>query len=139
MALIRPLGDIVRKYRDVTPLRTPYYEAGVKAPLRNWEEQSLKAAANWAEGVAKAAADKRYERRVKEVGLKKWQDMAIAKGTGRWGPGIEIGLPYYENAFAKVREVIEKTELPPRYPKGDPRNIERVRVMAAALRKLKVG
>jgi hypothetical protein len=36
-------------------------------------------------------------------------------------------------------QVIESIQLPPRGPKGDPRNIERVRVIAQALRARKLA
>jgi hypothetical protein len=35
--------------------------------------------------------------------------------------------------------VISSTTLPPKYAKGDPRNVQRVATMAAALRAAKMG
>ena len=36
-------------------------------------------------------------------------------------------------------ETIAATQLPPRFAKGDPRNVQRVAAIAAALRKRKTG
>ena len=45
----------------------------------------------------------------------------------------------YATKMAPVLKIIETTTLPPRFAKGDPRNIERVKVLAAALRKGRTG
>jgi len=50
-----------------------------------------------------------------------------------------VGGDDYEKGFAPYRDEIEKTALPPRYPRRDPRNIQRVATIAAALGKKKTG
>jgi hypothetical protein len=50
-----------------------------------------------------------------------------------------VGSDDYEKGFAPYRDVIEQTALPPRFPKRDPRNIQRVSAIATALAKKKTG
>ena len=45
----------------------------------------------------------------------------------------------YAKGFAPYHDVIEKTELPPRYAKGDERNYERVKAIGQALHKAKLA
>jgi len=52
MPAIRSAKDIAQKWATVTPMRGADYEAGVKAPLKNWETQTIAAADAWEGGVS---------------------------------------------------------------------------------------
>jgi len=80
-----------------------------------------------------------FQKGVAAAGDNKWSQAAQGKGAERFGPGAQAGVGDYEKGVAKYLSVIENTQLPPRGPKGDPRNFERVKVMATALRKAKTG
>jgi len=75
---------------------------------------------------------------VKTAGTSKWQRNALEKGCARWANGIMLAEDAYIQGFTPYAQVISNTKLPPRGPKGDPKNIERVRVMADALHAEKV-
>jgi hypothetical protein len=89
--------------------------------------------------VTGAAQAKSFQKGVQAAGTPKWQSKALSKGTARYGPGVAEGEPDFAQGFDRFRTVIEGTNLPPRFAKGDPRNVERVRVMSTALRRAKVG
>lgn len=138
MAEIRAVSEIAEKWARVTPQRSEDYEQGVRNPKEDWASKTAGAADNWKQGVQQAAQDGRFTKGVQAAGTSKWQDRTIAKGVQRWGPGVQLGQGDYETGFAPFAAVIARTQLPPRFPKGDPRNIERVRVIATALRNAKV-
>lgn len=133
MPAIKSVADIARKYARVAPTRTEDYESGVRNPRVDWKTATAAAEPSYKEAVTRAATEGRFGKGVAAAGTEKWQKKAIDKGTQRWGPGVQIAQPDYEKAFAKYRDVIERTTLPPRYPKGDPRNIQRVAAIAKAL------
>jgi len=139
MPAIRSAADIARKWAEVTPLRAGDYEAGVRAPKVDWQTATEEAADAWGEGVEKARAEGRFAAGVRKATTAKWQRKAIEVGVRRWPDGVRVAQPDYQAGFAPYRDVIERTVLPPRYAKGDPRNIERVREMAMALHRAKVG
>jgi len=139
MALIRPISDIAEKWQRVTPQRADDYKKGVESPLRDWEKNASAAEGAWEEGVQQAAADKRFGKGVKKAGTGKWQRKARDLGVPRWPQGIRVARPDYEAGFAPFRDEIEKTVLPPKGPKGDPRNYDRVRAIADALHKKKLS
>jgi len=139
MPAIRSSADVAKKWARVTPQRVDDYRDGVSSPKRSWEEATSNAQSAYESGVQKSISDKRFSKGVKAAGNEKWQSGAKIKGADRWGPGVTIAESDYSSGFGKFRDVIESTTLPPRYAKGDPRNIERVRVMAGALRSAKVG
>jgi len=139
MPAIRSSAEIAEKWASVTPTRSGFYEAGVKSPRVDWARATAAAAENYKSGVTLAAAEGRFQKGVTRVGTEKWQRKAIDVGTGRWGPGVSIAAPDFAAGFAPFRDVIEKTALKPRFPKGDPRNYDRVKQIGDALHALKVS
>lgn len=133
MAEIRPMDVIGEKWSRVTPQRRPDYEYGIQNPRRDWAEAASAANDSWKSGVAAAAAADRFGKGVKKVGTSKWKDRSIKKGPSRFAEGVIIGRPDYQKAFAPFADTIKGTTLPARFPKGDPRNIERVAAIATAL------
>lgn len=139
MPKIRSLEEITRKWTEVTPMRADEYVKGVLAPKEDWKSKTLGAARNYELGITSSLANKSFEKGVGKSSTGKWQAKASVKGGARFGPGVRDAGPDYNSGFAPYRDVIANTTLPPRYPKGDPRNIERVRAMAKALRDKKLA
>ncbi|MBM4338980.1 MAG: hypothetical protein FJ110_05515 [Deltaproteobacteria bacterium] len=139
MAEVKSLSAIQEKYGRVTPGRSEDYKLGVASPRRDWQKAAIAGEANYKTGVTAAANAGLYGKGVNAAGTQKWKDRALAKGPGRFSEGTMLAAPDFAKGFAKFRDVIEKTTLPARFPKGDPRNVERVRVISSELRKAKVG
>jgi hypothetical protein len=139
MPAIRSIAELAEKYKRVTPGRRADYEAGITKPKADWETQTLAAEDAWVGGVQEAISEKRFPKGVREKGTAGWQADTKQKGPERWAPGIGYGAPKYEKNYAHYRDVIERTTLPPKFAKGDPRNFDRVIAIATALRQAKVG
>lgn len=139
MAEIKSLAAIRDKWTRVTPGRTEDYKLGIKNPKRDWEEETIAAKGNWKAGVDAAAAKDLFGKGVTKAGSKKWQDKALLKGPGRFAEGVYIAGDDYEKGFAPFREAIARVDLGPRFPRRDPRNLERVRKVVEALVTEKVG
>lgn len=132
-------SNVGSKWARVTALRGSDYQEGVNNPRTDWQQATLAGAKNQAEGVQKAIAEKRFEKGVQKAGTSKWSKGVTGKGVARFGQGVQEGQSSYESGISPYLQVIEQTSLPPRYPKGDPRNLERVKVMSDALRKKKLS
>ncbi len=139
MAEIKALSVIRDKWTRVTPGRTEDYKLGIQNPRRDWEEETLAGKENWKAGVDKAAAMGLFAKGVKAAGTSKWRDRALKKGPGRFSEGVYIAGPDYERGFAPYHAAIERVDLGPRFPKRDPRNLERVKKVVDALIAEKVG
>ena len=133
MAAIKSISDIAKKFIDVTPQRAAEYEAGVKAPKKNWEQATVVAEANFEAGIQKAVANKSFGKGVKEAGQQKYVDGVVSKGVARWPVGVSLAEEAFAKGFAPFRDVIERTVLPARYARRDPRNLARVGAIAKAL------
>lgn len=115
------------------------YSDGVQSPRVDWQAATLQAAAAQAAGAQAAIARGSFAKGVSAAGTSKWQSRAIKLGTSRFAQGVSETSLDYERGVAPYLQVIEGITLPPRGPKGDPRNLERVKIIAQALRAKKVG
>jgi len=134
---IMETAAIAEKWERVTPGRTTDYELGVKSPRRDWQDATISAAGTYNEAMSQALAERRFERGVQAAGTRKWQEKTIAKGPMRWSQGVRLGVLDFGRGYDPYRNEISRINLPPRGPRGDPRNIERVRIIADALHALK--
>ena len=133
MAAIRPMERIKKKWVDKASIAGPDYSWGVENPKKLWEEEAAKAEETYHKAITAPDIGKRFVGGVKRAGQSKYQEMAKRKGSTRYPEGITLGEPFYDEGFAPFRDEIERTELPPKLPKGDPGNIKRVSVIASAL------
>ena len=115
----------------------PEYEAGVKDPRNDWQQATVAAAPVQAAAVQQAIAQKRYERGVQKAGTDKWRNKSLSKGSQRYAPGVADGQNDYANAVQPFLDKLASIQLPPRGPKGDPKNYQRVVVIGQALNQLK--
>jgi hypothetical protein len=136
---IKSLARIKEKWTRVTPLRSEDYKLGVTNPRRDWAGSATAAKESHKLAMVAAAASDAFAKGIAKAGTGKWQTKALAKGPGRFAEGVMVGGDDYEKGFAPAREVLEKTVLPPRFPRRDPRNIARVSTGNAALAKWKTG
>lgn len=136
---IKSMARITEKWTRVTPMRAEDYKLGVQSPRRDWAGSAVAAKESHKLAMVTAGASDAFAKGITKAGTAKWQAKALAKGPGRFAEGVMVGGPDYEKGFAPVREVLEKTVLPPRFPRRDPRNIARVSTGNTALAKMKTG
>lgn len=131
-------SNFAEKWARVTPQRTEDYAIGIRNPKKDWEQATTESASIWADGITKAIQNKSFDKGVKKAGSAKWLRKSEEIGIQRFGPGVTQSVDDYRTGFEPYKAVIEGIKLPPRFAKGDPRNIERVRIIAEALRKKKL-
>jgi len=139
MAEIKSAAAIAEKWTRVTPGRVDDYTLGIKNPKRDWATETKAAEGNWKAGIDAAASKGLFGKGVEAAGSKKWQEKALKKGPGRFAEGVYIAGPDYQKGFEPYRDAIEKVDLGPRFPRRDPRNLTRVKMIVDALIKVKLG
>jgi len=138
MPAIKSTAEIAEKWSRVTPGRTRDYTDGIETPRRDWADATTAATENWEAGVQEAIAQDRFRFGVRNAGTRKWREKTLLKGPNRWAEGVRISAPDFREGFDPYRDEIERINLPPRYPRGDPRNLERVRIIAERLHALRL-
>ncbi len=139
MAEIKSIAAIQEKWGRVTPQRSEDYSLGIKNPKRDWAQAAAAAKESHKSAMTQAASTDAYAKGVNKAGTAKWQDKALRKGPSRFSEGVMIAAPDYGAGFSPYADTIKATIIPPRFPRGDIRNLERVKVISQALRKKKVG
>lgn len=139
MAAIKPLSRIASKWAEVAGRSGPQYEEGVRNPRTSWQNATAAANASWKAGINQAVQQDRFAKGVSQSSDQYWQENAVAKGVSRYAEGVRLSQSNYEKGFAPYAEVIARTTLPARGPKGDPNNINRVAQMAKALHDAKMS
>lgn len=115
------------------------YTTGVQTTTKDWAADTAAQAGAWAQGVQAAAANGSFAKGVNAAGTQKWRTMASTKGAQRYTGGVTAALPAYQTGIGPVLQALQGVNLPPRGPKGDANNINRVTAVTQALRKLKTG
>ncbi|MBA7642678.1 hypothetical protein ES703_50382 [subsurface metagenome] len=137
--IVKTAKKIAAKWARVTAERTVDYEEGVRNPSKDWEKETTDAESRYEDGIKASIARKAFGKGVRRVGTAKQKAATILKGIVRWPEGVRIAEPDMEKGMEPVVSVLEGLTLPPRYPTGDPRNLERVKAIAQALHKMKTG
>jgi hypothetical protein len=133
MPAIKSIKSIRDKWTRVTPQRSEDYKLGVANPRRDWATATAAASENYKAGVDKAQTLQSFKKGVEKAGSGKWQKKALAVGPGRFAEGVFQAGDAYEAGFKPFRDAIEKTDLGPRFPRRDPRNLDRVKNIVNAL------
>lgn len=136
---IKSLESIIAKWRQRASVSTGAYEEGVKNPRTSWARAAMAAFDNYKAGVQAAITAGSYKKGIHRAGDAKWQERAVTLGVRRWPEGIEASGPAYSQGFSPYHKALANLTLPPRYARGDPRNLERVKKIAELLHSVKVG
>jgi len=137
--IVPSAADIARKWARVTPERSEDYEIGVKNPKKDWADETAGAEDRYEEGIKASIQNKSFSKGVKRVGTAKQKSKSITKGIPRWPEGVRGAEGDMRAGMENVVRILEGITLPKRYATGDPRNIDRVKVIQQALHKLKTG
>lgn len=116
---------------------TQDYTNGVANPSVDWATATRASEENYKTAVIAAANAGRFGKGVQSAGSEKQKRMSVEKGGARWAPGISASQDAFGSGIARVLSTVSSLTLPPRGVKGDPRNLQRVTVVANALHAMK--
>lgn len=97
------------------------------------------AAPAWAAGIQTAITNNSFAKGVTKAGDSKWRTAASTKGAQRYPGGVAAASPAYVAGFQPFLQVLSGLTLPPRFPRGDPRNADRSTMVQQALNKARVA
>jgi len=123
----------VTKWLARARVARPDYEAGIRVPKEPWLEQTIKAKPTYKAAITAPQVPDLFIRGVKRAGKERWESMALKKGADRYVPGVELSEGYYRGQMTDILAEIERIVLPKRAPRGDIRNLERVKKIFEAL------
>lgn len=136
---IKPLEDILTKWASRAAQATSDFEEGVRNPRTPWESATLQAEDTYKIQVIAAANAGRFGEGVRRCGNDRWQSRTLTLGVPRWAQGIAASGPEYERGFRPYHKLLSAIVLPPRYGRGDERNLLRVAEISKQLHRARVG
>ncbi len=132
-------SEVAKKWAEVTPGRSAYYEAGVRSPKYDWESRTLAAKSAYKAAISAADIGERFAGGVKAAGSEKWARKAVDVGVSRFGPGVRAATDDFGSGISPYLDELGRVDLPDRAPRGDPANLRRVEVVATALHKKRLA
>ncbi|NVM23077.1 MAG: hypothetical protein HWN68_15000 [Desulfobacterales bacterium] len=126
MVKIKPIDQIVSRWVQGVRGATQAYQFGVSNPQRDWAEATLAGATAWFQGLQAAHAAGRFEGGVRAAGSIKWKNRTLTRGVQVWPVAVAAAEGDFRAGYSPFREAIAAATLPTKYPKRDPRNLERV-------------
>jgi len=141
MTGIKPLNAIRKKWETnaSSAQASEAYKQGVTSPRADWKDRTVASDDARKAGLVAADARNAFVKGVEEAGTSKWKERSLSLGPSRFSQGVKVTGDDYMKGFSPFHAVIAGLSLPPRGPKGSPDNIERVKVIAEALHKEKIG
>lgn len=138
MVEVKPLEDVVRKWKTRAAVAQPDFTSGVSRAV-DWQGKATAAAPAWGTGVTAAVAANSYAKGVAKVSTEEWKKKSIEKGAPRFASGVAAAEGDFRKGISDVLSTIAGVTLPARGPKGSAGNYERVRAIGDALHAKKVG
>lgn len=135
---IKPIDQIAKKWSARAGAAGADYSSGIQNPRRPQAQAAADAAQSWAAGVQQAAANNTFAKGVLAA-QDKYTRNATGKGAARYPQGVAAAQPDFANGLQPYLDVLANLQLPPRLPKGDPGNIQRVAAVDQALRAKKLS
>lgn len=139
MPQVKPITETVEKWKSRAAVAGADYAKGVARPKRSWSQSTQESADAQAAGVQQAISEGRFEKGVAKAGDAKWARKAQTVGASRFPAGVAAATQDYQTGVQPYIAVIEGITLPPRGPKGDPRNYERSSIIGQALHDAKTA
>lgn len=139
MVAIKSLAEIADKWAKETPARAPYYEAGIKAPTKDWATEAVEGQQAYEDAMRDPAVLALRSKKIAEVGTGKWQRKTLAVGPTRFRTGVPAAKEDYQKGMTEAHNVISAWVPPARGPRGDPKNYEIVKSIGDALHRQRMG
>jgi len=137
--IIPPLDAVVTKWVEETPRRAVYYEREAPAAAGRWESATVAAEATFRAAVTAPGIEKRFSGGVKRVKAAKFERKVRAVGVARFGPGVVAAREDFNTGVGPYIAELGVIDVPTRKPRGDPANLDRVRVIFDALHKKRLA
>jgi len=125
-------ADIAKKWGEVTPGKSAYYEAETPKASALWEANTKLAKGTFKTAVGDPKIGDRFEGGVKGKAAKfarKVTDVGIA----RFGPGVSAAVTDMSEGFSPYQSVLAGIEVPDRGPRGTDTNYDIVKKIGGPL------
>jgi len=134
MPAIKDLTTSAQKWSRNAGAASTEFAANAQAAAEKWGRETQKSGANFRQAISAGNIQAKFERGVaKAAQLGRFARKLAAVGAGRFSEGVGMAQQDWSAGFEPYHGVLQTITLPPRAPRGDARNYERVKAIGAAL------
>lgn len=137
--ICKSAAAIAAKFIRVTPDRVQDYEDGVKNPRKDWQKNSIDSEDNYQAALKASFARNARVKGIQRVGTAGQMQATIEKGVPIWPERVRTAGEKMREGMEFVVRAIESVKERPKYPKGDPRNLEIVKDITQAVHKARLA
>lgn len=110
------------------------FETNALAAADKWAKNAQAAMDNYRAGISAANIATRFARGVQQAATaNKFARKLAAVGSSRYSTGVQGAAQDWQTGFGPYHSVLQAVALPPRKPRGDAGNYERVKAVGQAL------
>jgi len=136
---VKPVADVAKKWADVTPGRSAYYEANASVAGADWESGATAAVPAYKAAVTASNIGQMFAGGIKKAGAAKYNRKVKDVGAARFGQGVTAAVPDYQAGVEPYLAAIAALTQPARAPRGSASNIARVTQIATELNKKRLA
>jgi hypothetical protein len=136
---VKSADEVARKWGEVTPQRSAYYEAGAVGSGDDWEKNTAGAAGAYRAAVTAPNVEAMFRGGVKKAGAAKYNRKVQDVGVQRFGQGVAAAVEDMKTGVAPMLDTIAGLTLSARAPRGSDANYRRVQEVGTALHKKRLA
>jgi len=134
MPPIKDLTSAAQKWSRNAGAASTEFAANAQASADKWARGAQGAGANFRQAISAGNIQAKCERGIaKAAQLGRFARKLAAVGSGRYSEGVGQSQQDWSTGFEPYHGVLQTVSLPPRAPRGDARNYERVKAIGQAL------
>jgi len=114
--------NVAKKWGDVTPGRSTYYESNTPVAGAKWEANATKAGSVFQAAISAADNIKKFIGGIKKAGAAKFSRKVTAVGVSRFGPGVSAAIADMQSGVDPFLATLATIDIPDRGPRGSPGN-----------------
>lgn len=137
--VVKDVTASAQKYATRAGAAVNDYKTGVQAAGQKWHDNTKSSTDNYSAGVQASIANGSFGKGIDKAGPDRYATRASTKGAAAYPAGVQAGQQRWAQNVQPFFQVLQSATLPPRGPKGDPRNQQRAQFVADLLRKKKVN
>lgn len=130
---------VCNRWQSHTSGASEEYKKGVQNPRRPWGKCACEAADRYKKGVDRAHSRGAFRRGVKKRGRAGYLTRTLLKGPTRFADGVMGAGDAYARGYKPYHAAFPSIHLQKRFPRGDPRNIQRCRTVCTAMGRVKTS
>lgn len=134
MPVIKDITTSAQKWSRNAGSAATEFAANAQGAAAKWGQETQKSGANFRQAISAGNIQAKFERGVAKAAQSgKFARKLALVGASRYSEGVGAAQQDWASGFEPYQSVLQGVTLPPRAPRGDARNYERVKAIGQAL------